>query len=137
MPRGGKREGAGRKPKTGALGSALMHIEKAAEQFPSLQNAILGKKPDALSDLVALIRLHIPAEKIVKRINEGLDATETKFFQFQGEVQEQHDVISYGERRQYAALAAELGAYHTPVKPIDPQSVTNQQFVFIVGGQRE
>jgi phage terminase small subunit len=57
----------------------------------------------------ALIRKTIPAEKIAQRIQEGMDAMETKFFQKDGEVIESRDVIAWGERRAYAELAAEFG----------------------------
>jgi hypothetical protein len=56
----------------------------------------------------ALAKLLAPAEKIAQRINEGLDAMETKFFQFEGSVTDSRDVVAWGERRQYAELAAKL-----------------------------
>jgi hypothetical protein len=61
-----------------------------------------------------LMRKHIPPEKIAQRIEEGMDAMETKFFQKDGEVKETRDVVAWGERREYAALAAEYGGYHVP-----------------------
>jgi O6-methylguanine-DNA--protein-cysteine methyltransferase len=68
----------------------------------------------------ALAALLAPAEKIAKRINEGLDAMETKFFQFQGEVTESRNVVAWGERRQYAELAARLKGL-APGIDYDPQ----------------
>lgn len=58
-----------------------------------------------------LIRRAAPAHKIAYRIAEGLDAKETKFFQFEGRVTDQRDVIAWGERRAYAELAAKFGEY--------------------------
>lgn len=70
--------------------------------------------PDVRAVFAELVREQIPAKKIVARIKEGLDAKETKFFQFEGEVTDQRDVIAWTERRHYAALAAEFGGYHVP-----------------------
>lgn len=79
--------------------------------------------PEDLLDTVgmrkALAHLIAPPEKIAQRINEGLDAMETKFFQFEGMVSDSRDVIAWGERRQYAELAARLKGL-TPGLPPDP-----------------
>jgi|SRR6185312_15027665 len=75
-----------------------------------------------------LIRSKIPAEKIAQRIQEGMDAMETKFFQFKGDVVDQRDVIAWSERRAYAELAAEFGNYHAPAKAIDPSSISGISF---------
>lgn len=69
---------------------------------------------DVLQAFQKLIRSKIPAQKIVDRINEGMDAQETKFFQKDGLVTDSRDVIAFGERRAYTALAAEYGGYFTP-----------------------
>lgn len=61
-----------------------------------------------------LVRQYIPAHHLAKRIAEGLDATETKFFQMEGQVTDSRDVIAWGERHKYAKLAAEYGAYVEP-----------------------
>jgi hypothetical protein len=61
-----------------------------------------------------LIQAHIPMERIAQRIDEGLDATETKFFQFNGIITDFEDLINWTERREYAKLAAEYGQYHIP-----------------------
>jgi phage terminase small subunit len=58
-----------------------------------------------------LLRTRIPAHKIAKRIAEGLDAVETKFFQKDGVVTDSKDVVAWSERRQYAELASEFGGY--------------------------
>ena len=71
-----------------------------------------AKDPGDLLDTIgmreAMQRLLAPPEKIAQRINEGLDAMETKFFQFRGAVQETREVVAWSERRMYADLAAEL-----------------------------
>lgn len=58
-----------------------------------------------------LMQRAAPAHKVAARIAEGLDATETKFFQKDGIVTDQKDVINWSERRAYAELAAEYGGY--------------------------
>lgn len=70
--------------------------------------------PEVRAAFQKLIRKHIPASKVVKRIQEGMDAMETKFFQKDGIVTDSRDVISYSERRAYAELVAEYGGYHIP-----------------------
>jgi hypothetical protein len=84
-----------------------------------------ANQPDELLDTAgmrkALAHLIAPVEKIAQRINEGLDAMETKFFQFQGDVTERVNVIAWGERREYAALAARLKGL-APGTDYDPQA---------------
>lgn len=58
-----------------------------------------------------LIRQYVPAHRIAKAIQEGLEAKETKFFQHEGIVTDERDVVSWSERRAYAELAANLGSY--------------------------
>lgn len=71
-----------------------------------------AQHPSDLLDTVgmreAMARLLASPEKIAQRINEGLDAMETKFFQYEGQVSDRRDVIAWSERRMYADLAAEL-----------------------------
>ena len=69
----------------------------------------------------ALLRKNIPAEKIIQRIAEGIDAMETKFFQKDGCVVETRDVVAFGERRAYAELAAEYGEYFQSKKPLEAE----------------
>jgi hypothetical protein len=68
---------------------------------------------DGFSELIQAV---IPAEKIVARIAEGLDATETKLYAFQGMIFDREDLISWTERREYARLAAEMGRYFVPTQ---------------------
>jgi hypothetical protein len=87
--------------------------------------------PDVRAAFAALMRKRIPPEKIVQRIEEGLDAKETKFFQEKGVVTDQRDVVAYGERRQYAELAAQYGGYHVP--PSRDEGRAPVQIVVTVG----
>jgi hypothetical protein len=70
--------------------------------------------PDVRVAFAELMRKHIPPEKIAQRIAEGMNAMETKFFQKDGEVKTERNVIAWGERREATKLAAELGGYHVP-----------------------
>ena len=98
----------------------------AAGYSASVANSVNGganqrriETPEVREAFAALIRKKISPEKIAKRINEGLDAMETKFFQKDGNVVESRDVIAWSERRQYAELAAEYGDYVAPKKPVE------------------
>jgi len=62
----------------------------------------------------------VSPRKIAQRVAEGLDATETKFFQKDGAVKEEREVIAYGERREYAKMAAEYSGYVDPQKDKQP-----------------
>jgi hypothetical protein len=72
--------------------------------------------PDVKEAFTALIRSTISAEEIAQTLRAGLQATESKFFAEKGVVQDQRDVIAWGERRLYAELIAEYGEYHVPGK---------------------
>jgi len=58
-----------------------------------------------------LMQAVAPAHKIAQRIAEGLDATETKFFQHEGMVTDSREAVAWSERRQYAELAAKYGGH--------------------------
>lgn len=66
----------------------------------------------------ALIRRNIESSRIAQRISEGIDAEETKFFQYKGRLK-QRNVIAWNERREYAKLAAEYGGYFIPKQQIE------------------
>jgi hypothetical protein len=67
--------------------------------------------PDVRKAFRELMMVACPAEKLAKRIQEGLDATETKLFAHDGKVADQREVPHYAERRQYAELAVKYGGY--------------------------
>jgi hypothetical protein len=87
---------------------------------------------DTVGMRAALANLLAPPEKIAQRINEGLDAMETKFFQFEGQVTDHRDVIAWSERRQYAELAARLKGLDPGMK-IDGAQFNQQVNVIWVG----
>lgn len=105
----------GKSPRKAAL------IAKYSESMADNAKTKIEKRPHiqaALTDFARKLRKKIPAAKVIQRIAEGLDAKETKFFQKDGVVIESRDVVAWGERRAYAELAAEFGAYHVP--SVDP-----------------
>src|ERR1041384_533040 len=66
-----------------------------------------------------MLRKNIPAEKIVQRIAEGLDAQKTEFAKYEGRIADQVDCVDFEQRRKYAELAAELGQYHVPKQELE------------------
>lgn len=85
----------------------------------SLRVANNIETPDVRAAFAEIMRKAAPPEKIARRVAEGLDAMETKFFQSEGSVVETRDVVAWSERRQYAALAADLGGYFVPAKAME------------------
>jgi hypothetical protein len=69
-----------------------------------------------------IIRRFMDPDKVGECIAEGLDAMETKFFQREGWVIEQYNVVAWRERRAYIALAAEYAGYHGDAKEKDNQA---------------
>jgi hypothetical protein len=155
MPRGGKRPGSGRKPAPKKPEKPDPLVALSARKRIYLESLSTGKSkrqsaldagyaesvartakehietPDVQKAFAALIRSVIPAEKIVARIAEGLDAMETKVFSFQGMVFDEKDLIAWGERREYAKMAAEYGEYFVslPQKIVHSGKVTLESLV--------
>jgi hypothetical protein len=160
MPRGGKRAGAGRKATTKVAEKKAAKLDLLAEKLSLrhrmyLEGRASGKTkfqsaldagyaettarnakahietPDVQKAFAALVQAVIPAEKIVARIVEGLDAMETKVFQFQGMRMDSVEMIAWGERREYARMAAEYGEYFvsSPKKIILSGKVTLESLV--------
>ena len=63
---------------------------------------------DVRAVLARVVREAVPPEQIAKTLAEGMAATEIRFVSNEGEVTER-EVPDFSERRQAAALAAELG----------------------------
>jgi hypothetical protein len=61
-----------------------------------------------------VIRSAIPVERLVERLNEGLDAVEIKVAVFEGKITDQKAFADYGERRAYAELIVKLGRPFCP-----------------------
>ena len=61
-------------------------------------------RPNVRAEFERLLEKYAPLEKVAKRVSEGLDAKETKFFQSEGKVTATRTVIAWGERRRYAEL---------------------------------
>jgi hypothetical protein len=67
--------------------------------------------PDVRQAFAALVRQKIPAERIVERICEGMDAQETVFAKFEGRITDSKQVVSFSERRAYTEMAAKFGNF--------------------------
>lgn len=61
-----------------------------------------------------IVRRAVPAHMLATVIAEGVQATETKFFQHEGKVVDQREVIAWGPRATFAKIAAEYGSYVEP-----------------------
>jgi hypothetical protein len=131
--RGGKREGAGRKAKPKEIDPiALLKVRKQlyidglskgktklqagldagyAESTARNAKSHIETK-DVQEAFSQLIQRTIPPEKIAARILEGMDATETKFYSYQGLVFDQENVIAWDTRLDATRMAAEYGKYH-------------------------
>lgn len=66
-----------------------------------------------------VIRRAIPVERLVQRLDEGLDAVEVKVASFEGKITDQKTFADYGERRACAELIVKLGRYFVPTSRID------------------
>jgi phage terminase small subunit len=77
------------------------------------------ESPHVRAEFQAIIRRRISADKIAQRIEEGLDAMETKFASFEGQLTDRQDVIAWEDRRRYAELAAKYGGYYVEKSELD------------------
>ena len=81
------------------------------------QSHMLKNRPDfqqAVAEIkAALLRRNVTADRIAQKIDEGLEANETKFFAHEGEVIESRDCADYATREKYVRLAARLLGYDT------------------------
>ena len=75
--------------------------------------------PTVREELAKIMLRYVDPRKIGKRIAEGLDAVETRIFQHRGVITDSIDLVAWGERRKYIALAAEYAGYHGDDHEID------------------
>lgn len=66
-----------------------------------------------------VIRKAIPVERLVQRLDEGLDAVEVKIAAFEGKITDQKTFADFGERRAYAELVVKLGGHFVPTNRIE------------------
>jgi len=67
----------------------------------------------------------IDDEKIVKRLGEALDAEETRFFQFQGNIVDQENVVDHATRLKAIELVVKIrGLIRSDKEPIAPAGPT-------------
>lgn len=102
------------------LGNGLSRRQAAIDAGYSIHSANDAsraiEKPKVKQAFAKLMRQRIPAHKIAQRIAEGLDATETKFFAYEGRITDQAECTDWASRKQYAELAAKYGGYHEDAK---------------------
>jgi hypothetical protein len=91
------------------------------------------ENPSGKAALARLMRQAVPLHVLVKRIAEGVSAEETKFFQKEGIVTDQRNVIAWSERREYLKLAAEYGQYIETKADQDAQSKVSVGFTLYNG----
>ncbi len=75
--------------------------------------------PAAERAFCEVIRRAIPVERLVQRLNEGLDAVEVKVAASDGKITDQREFVDYGERRAYAELIVKLGGHFVPTSRIE------------------
>lgn len=66
------------------------------------------EKPAVKKALTDLLRDAVPDSLFARRVREGVDALETKFFAEKGLVRSEREVIDFDERRRYLELVARL-----------------------------
>ena len=80
--------------------------------------------PAAERTFCEVIRRAIPVERLVLRLNEGLDAVEVKVASSEGKITDQREFVDYGERRAYAELIVKLGGHFVPTNRIESPGPT-------------
>jgi hypothetical protein len=81
-----------------------------------------------------IVRRAAPADKLAKRIEEGLDATRTVIVG-KGESSEAVEAVDFRERREYVKLAAEFGQYVEPEAKSQNQVPIEVNIKFIGAGR--
>ncbi len=71
-----------------------------------------------------VIRKAIPVERLVQRLDEGLDAVEVKVASFEGKITDQKKFADYGERRAYAELIVKLSGHFVPTNRVESPYVS-------------
>ena len=127
----GQPAGKNKKRKAQALTRRQLALVKAKVADPDLKLSKAGRKAgyrgdDNIVSSVACRTLKLPTVRerfqqlmakrkklqhasLLKKMEEGLDATTTKFFAHEGEIQDQAEVVDYATRHSYLALVAKLG----------------------------
>ncbi len=79
--------------------------------YAANSNTARIETPSIKAAFSRLVRQYVPAHVLAAKVAEGLEAQETKFFQFEGRVTDSKEVINWTARHNYAKLAAEFGGY--------------------------
>ena len=75
------------------------------------RNAYRELMPRAQDVFRRALAQHAPIGKQAKKIAEGMEATETVFFQKDGKVTDSRDVVAWGARHKYLELAAKCQGF--------------------------
>jgi hypothetical protein len=110
--------------------SARRAALEAGYSESSADHATTEILPAAERAFAEVIRKVIPVERLVGRLNEGLDAVEVKVAAFEGKITDERAFADYGERRAYAELIVKLGGHfvptsrvESPVEPVDREAL--------------
>ena len=93
-------------------GKSMRRAALDAGYTPSMADKA-GQKilPGAQHEFRDALAARIPLDRLVSRIAEGLDATETKLAQKDGKFTSKRELIAWEARRRYAELTAKLMGY--------------------------
>jgi phage terminase small subunit len=89
--------------------SARRAAREAGYSESSADHATAEILPVVERALGEVIRSAIPVERLVQRLDEGLDAVEVKVATFEGKITDQREFVDYGQRRAYVELIVKLG----------------------------
>ena len=93
-------------------GENMYQAAKAAGYSDSIaKNAYRELMPRAQDVFRRALAQHAPIGKQAKKIAEGMEATETVFFQKDGKVTDSRDVVAWGARHKYLELAAKCQGF--------------------------
>jgi phage terminase small subunit len=92
-------------------------LDAGYSESVALKAAEKIETPNVHAAFQKLIREAIPEKKLVQRLAEGIDAMETEFAKFEGQITDTKEVIAWGERREYIKLAAQYGGYVPKEQP--------------------
>lgn len=96
------------------LAQGMTKLEaKRFAQYAETTSSYTIETKDVKAAFAKLVRRACPAHKLSQKIAEGLEATETKFFQVKDQIIER-EVVNLAERRQYLKMAVEYGQYADP-----------------------
>jgi len=107
---------SGKTKKAAALAAGYSESTARTEMRPAVI-----ERPLVRLALQEMVRQAIPPEKIVQRLVDGLDATNTVFAKHKGKITDQLTVIAWNTRLLYIGLAAKMAGYY-----VEGQDLTDE-----------